>query len=177
VDGDGLSDTQYFSEYPVFQYGISTASGATFSEASGLAGPAKHSGWSARMENDVVLTVIDDGRSARVLAFVDCAFVIPVSDAGEPLRLSLGGRGAGFTGLACFTDTGGRWLYGMVATRQDSGLTTITRAEVGVNASGTNLRIEPAETVAVDVADDDPQARAAMLSSCEAVPKVATSGR
>jgi hypothetical protein len=75
VDGDGRADTEFYPESPRFEYGIQTASGATIVLRDDLAGPGRHSGWSVRRENEVVITVLDDSRTATLHALVDCAFV------------------------------------------------------------------------------------------------------
>lgn len=178
VDGDGIPDTQFFSENPEFVYGISTASGATFSIPSGMAGPGKHSGWTALLESRVALTVLDDSRGARVHAFVDCAFVTPVDAAGNPLSPHLREPGDTYTGLQCSSGNGGRWFYGMhLAPRTADGRSTITRTSLYVTADGVHLTVGAEEPVAADIPGDDPRVSLATQSTCEDVPKVSTSGR
>jgi hypothetical protein len=72
VDGDGRADTESMTND--FQYGIQTVSGATHTVSAALAGPAWHLGWTARMQDGTVLTMIDDQRDAELFTFAGCAF-------------------------------------------------------------------------------------------------------
>lgn len=178
VDSDGALDTQFFSENPEFVYGISTASGATYFLADTMAGPNKHYGWTALLESDVALTVLDDSRGARVHAFVDCAFVTPLDETGTPLSPALHGLGDSYTGLQCFSGNGGRSFYGMhVVALDGDGRYTVTRTPLAVSADGAILTSSDEELVAADIPADDPRVMLASRSTCEDVPKVATSGR
>ena len=177
VDGDGKPDTQFFTEEPDFFYGISTASGATVMIRSDLAGPGKHSGWSARLESGLVVTVLDDSRAATLHAFVNCAFVTTTEADGSAADLYLTGFGDDNTGVQCYSGNGGRWVYGVLATRLTSGRYTITRSYLTFSKDGSTVTLSPATEEATDIAADDPRVALAMKSSCGDVPKVATSGR
>lgn len=176
VDGDGRPDVEYYSESPTFEYGIQTASGATITLADDLAGPNRHGGWSAVLENETVITVLDDGRSATLHAFVDCGFVTTRGVDGAPYRFLLNGFGDAGTGVECSSGNGGRQLLGVLATRQSDDLYDISHTVVTVPRGGllaTNGSPAPAAT---DLPASDAQVVAAMRSSCGDVPKVQTSG-
>jgi hypothetical protein len=177
VDGDGKPDIQYFSETPTFEYGIQTASGATISLADDLAGPNRHSGWSAPLENGTVVTVLDDGRAATLHAFVDCGFVTTSGVDGNPYRFLLNGFGDAGTGVECSNGNGGRQLLGVLASRQDSGQYDIAHTVVTVSRDGLLATNGNASPVASNLASTDQQVVLAMKSSCVDIPKVQTSGR
>jgi len=177
VDGDGLDDTEFYTEADVpFGYGIHTASGATAILPDDLAGPNTHSGWSARLANGTVVTVIDDGRAATLHAFVDCRFVTSVGDNGQPYVFLLNGFGQFGTGVACSADSGQRQLLGLLAKRNDAGRYDITSTVVSVSKDGRRATNGATSKVASNLAPSDPQVKAAMSSHCGDIPKVATSG-
>jgi hypothetical protein len=177
IDGDGRPDTEFYSESPQFEYGIQTASGATVVLRDDLAGPGKHSGWSAPLESEVVITVLDDSRTATLHAFVDCAFVTTTGLNGKPYSFSLRGFGAYGTGVACSNGNGGRQLLGLLATRGDDGRYDVTKTLVNVSKDGTKALNGGSSQVASDVPADDARVASAMESRCGDIPKVQTSGR
>lgn len=177
VDGDGRPDTEFYAESPQFEYGIQTASGATIVLRDDLAGPGRHSGWSAPLETEVVITVLDDSRTATLHAFVDCAFVTTKGVDGEPYRFLLNGFGDTGTGVSCATDNGGRQLLGLLASRGDDNLYDITQTLVDVSKDGAEAVNGGSSQVATGLPADDARVTAAMESRCGDVPKVATSGR
>ncbi|GAA3868708.1 hypothetical protein GCM10022381_10060 [Leifsonia kafniensis] len=176
VDGDGKPDVEYYSESPTFEYGIQTASGATISLADDLAGPGRHGGWSALLENETVITVLDDGRTATLHAFVDCGFVTTKGVDGNPYRFLLNGFGETGTGVECSDGNGGRQLIGVLAARDSSGNYGIVNTVVTVSGDGLLATNGTSSTVATGLPESDPQVVAAMGSSCGDIPKVQTSG-
>lgn len=176
VDGDGKPDVEYYSESPTFEYGIQTASGATFSLADDLAGPGRHSGWSAQLENETVVTVLDDGRTATLHAFVDCGFVTTFGVDGAPYRFLLNGFGDYGTGVECSNGNGGRQLLGVLAARQPDDLYNISHTVVTVSPGGLLATNGSSSAGATGLSATDPQVVTAMGSSCGDVPKVQTSG-
>ena len=177
VDFDGRADTQFFAEEPDFLYGISTASGATHTLRTDLAGPGKHSGWTAKLESGLVVTVLDDSRTATLHTFVNCAFQTTTTPVGERLSINLTG-GVDEQGVQCSSGNGGRWLNATIAARLESGLFTISSSSIDFNHDGTTATISaPAQLVATDVRANDAQVALATQSRCGDTPKVATSGR
>jgi hypothetical protein len=176
VDFDGRADTQFFAEEPDFLYGISTASGATYTLRTDLAGPGKHSGWTATLESGLVVTVLDDSRTATLHTFVNCAFQTTTTADGERLSIDLTG-GMDNQGVQCSSGNGGRWLNATRAARIESGLFTISSSSIDFNHDGTTATISAPAQVATDVPADDPQVALATQSRCGDTPKVATSGR
>jgi hypothetical protein len=177
VDGDGQADTQFFSEESTFTYGISTATGATISLHSPLAGPNTHSGWSARLNKDLVITVIDDGRSARLYSFVNCEFHETTAPDGGRITLYLNGFGANNTGVQCSDVDGARSIDAVSATQRETGRYAISLRPIAFSSDGTTATFAAPSDAAWNLDPTDPRIPVAMTSSCTGVPKVATSGR
>jgi len=113
VDGDGRPDTGWIDRGTTF--GITTASGATFTIPMHLAGGGPRS---VLVENPdsagTITAVASDGRTAELLMVRDCA-LFPVTNAqGAHYEFDLGFRGTG-TGVGCsqVTGTSGRSLVGL----------------------------------------------------------------
>ncbi len=179
VDGDDEPDTEFFAEAPgPFTYGIRTSAGGVATLRDDLAGPGVHSGWTAAIDGPVGhVTVLDDGRTATLHAWVGCRFVTPVGTDGRPYRFGLNGFSEYGTGVACVPTGAGRSLAGVLARRADDGRYDIELTTVEVSADGTRATNGPTETRWTGLAASDPRVRAAMRSSCDGVPEVRTSGR
>jgi len=175
VDFDGRADTQFFAEEPDFFYGISTASGAVYMLRTDLAGPGKHSGWSAQLESGLVVTVLDDSRTATLHTFTNCAFQTTTAPDGSDASIDLKGM-ADAHGVQCSSGNGGRWLNETVATRLESGRFTITSSTIEFSSDGTTATRGIPSEVVTDVPADDPRVALASQSTCGDIPKVATSG-
>lgn len=172
IDGDGKPDTEWYAETPSFAYGVTTASGATFVIPDTMAGPGRHSGWAATgLENDQVLTVVDDGRGAQLYAFVKCAFVTPMGADGKAYTFDMENLRGNGTGVWC---TGGE-LDGVQALLATDGTYTITVTPILVSADGkTATNGETSQLSAVPA--DDPRVADAQRSTCGETPIVSTSG-
>jgi hypothetical protein len=176
VDGDTENDLQWYSEATVpFVYGITTASGATITIDDPLAGPNTHSGWTAQLHNGVVVTVLDDGRSAVLQAVVDCEFVTPIGVDARPYTFDMQNlRGFG-TGVGCLEVQDGLELNGLQVTQnrgntyslQSTGITVSTD---GLTAMNGYTAVEPS----LDA--EDRRIALARTSSCADTPIVSTSG-
>ena len=177
VDGDGRTDTAWYSEGQApFTYGITTASGATVTLADDLAGPNTHSGWTAELHNGVVATVLDDGRSASLHALVDCAFVTPIGVDGRPYTFDMQDlRGFG-TGVGCREVDGGLELNGLQSSQNRDDSYTVLATGITVSTDGTSARNGYTD-VSDEVPAEDPRVAEAQTSSCADAPVVSTSGR
>ncbi|KFF60854.1 hypothetical protein JF66_01775 [Cryobacterium sp. MLB-32] len=176
VDGDDRVDSQWYAETSPFRYGITTASGATFSVADGLAGPGQHSGWSARLANGVIVTVLDDGRGAGLFAMVGCEFVAPLDVTGSPYSFDMQNlRGHG-TGVGCVAGPSGFELNGFKAAERSDGTFTVTSTQINVAPDG-RTAVNGIRSTASGLAAGDPAVLEAQTSSCDSIPVVATSGR
>lgn len=177
VDGDGQADAQFYTEVDGFYYGIRTASGATLLLKDDLAGPNTHSGWTSIREAATV-TVLDDGRTATLHAFIDCGFVTTTDAGGTPYRFGLKGFSDYGTGVQCTDDKGGSLMYGVLASRQGDGTYDITRTQILLSDGGRIARNgSGGELVAEGLASDDDQVALAMRSTCGQTAIVHTSGR
>ena len=178
VDGDQRPDTEFYTEVGAFSYGIHTASGATVLLPDDLAGPGAHSGWSARLDGPaIVATVLDDGRSASLHAFINCRFVTTKGTDGQPYRFLLNGFGEYGTGVACNNQNGGTLIMGALAQTRGDGLYDIRWTQVNMSADGTKATNLTTVTRYAGLAESDPLVKQAMGSYCNDVPKVSTSGR
>ena len=177
LDGDGETDTAWYSEAEApFTYGITTASGATMTLPDDLAGPNTHSGWTAELHNGVVVTVLDDGRSASLHALVDCAFVTPIGVDGQPYTFDMQDlRGFG-TGVGCLEVDGGLELNGLQASQNRDDSYTVLATGITVSTDGASARNGYTD-VSDEVPADDPRVAEAQTSSCADAPVVSTSGR
>ncbi|BDZ47488.1 hypothetical protein [Naasia aerilata] len=180
VDGDGRPDEEFYTEEGVdgagFQYGIRTASGAVITLKDDLAGPGVHSGWTSKRQSAIV-TVLDDGRTATLHAFLDCGFVVTLNEQGQPYTFGLNGFSDAGTGVKCTDENGGPLLAGVLAARQADGTYTITGTIVHPLDGGTSARNESSFDIASGLPEGDPQVKLAMTSTCGDVPKVGTSGK
>lgn len=178
VDGDQQPDTEFYTEVGAFRYGIHTASGATVLLPDDLAGPGAHSGWSAPLDGPaIVATVLDDGRSASLHAFINCSFVTTMGTDGQPYRFLLNGFGEHGTGVACNNRNGGTLIEGALAQKRGDGLYDIQWTHINMSADGTTATNGTTETRYAGLAESDPLVKQAMGSYCNDVPKVSTSGR
>lgn len=178
VDGDQRSDTAFYSEAGPFEYGIHTASGATIVLRDDLAGPGVHSGWSAKLDGPaIVATVLDDGRSASLHAFVGCRFVTTKGPDGSPYRFALNGFGTAGTGVACNDRNRGTLIEGALAVKRSDGRYDIRWTQIDLSADGTRATNGTTETRWSGLAASDPRVKQAMGSHCGSLPKVGTSGR
>lgn len=180
IDGDGRADEEFYTEGGTsangFQYGIRTASGAVITLDDDLAGPAGHYGWTAKRQSGIV-TVLDDGRTATLHAFLGCAFVTTMNQDGQPYTFGLNGFSDAGTGVECTDDNGGPLLAGVLAAQQSDGTYTITGTVVQPIDGGITARNDSTFPIGEGLSQDDPQVRLAMTSTCGDVPKVGTSGR
>jgi hypothetical protein len=173
VDGDGKPDTEFAT---ASAYGIRTASGATVTLPWDLAGPGTHSGWTSHRETAVV-TVLDDGRTASLHAFVDCGFVASKDASGTPYTFTLAGFGQYGTGVECTDENGGALLFGVLAAKQSDGTYSVQGTDVNlVDGGRTAENAGSPQTLASGLAQDDPKVALAMRSSCGDVPIVHTEG-
>ena len=178
LDGDQRSDNAFYSEAGPFEYGIRTASGATIVLRDDLAGPGVHSGWSAKLDGPaIVATVLDDGRTATLHAFVNCAFVTTKGPDGSPYRFALNGFGTAGTGVACNDRNGGTLVEGALAVKRSDGRYDIRWTLIRLSADGTEATNGETETRYRGLAASDVRVKQAMGSHCGTAPKVGTSGR
>jgi len=177
IDGDGQPDIHFYSEIPNFMYGVQTATGATVILRDQLAGPHTHSGWTAQLGSDLVITVLDDGRTASLHAFVDCRFVTTTDLDGTPYRLGLNGFSDDNTAVRCGNGDGGLELIGVNAARQPDTTYDIVKTTITISRDGKRVVHSSAQTEATGLAASDERVTSARGSTCADVPEVGSIGR
>ncbi|PXA72761.1 hypothetical protein [Cryobacterium arcticum] len=177
IDGDGKNDTEWYSEATVpFTYGITTASGGTYTLEDDLAGPNTHSGWTAALHNGVVVTVLDDGRGATLHAFVDCAFVTPIGVDGKAYTFDMQNLHDNGTGVGCLEVDGGLELNGLQVTENRDDSYSLLATGITVSDDGSSA-VNGYTAVSASLPADDRRVAEAQTSSCADAPVVSTSGR
>ncbi len=181
IDGDGLRDTEYYTEYLPdgggFDYGIRTASGHLARIHETMRGPGDHGGWTARIVHGTVITVIDDHRSAKLYSFRGCSFHAVRNAQGHQYTFGIAGYTGPGTGVACVVRNGMPWLFGEQATRRPDQRWDVIRTHVVVTRSGSSARNGVIEKVGSDLANASKQVQTAFVSSCGSVTRVHNSGR
>jgi hypothetical protein len=166
VDGDGRPDKAWLSAGAGRAFGITTASGATFSTPIDSASPIPASAIVNRVQSDAVpIALVDLGREALVYSLAGCA-VTPVANAqGQPYTFDRGFAGAG-TGVGCTADGGSLRLAGLDAVADADQKYTVTRTFVDLDADGRHATNGSPEQVATGAAADDPVVTTAQAVSC-----------
>lgn len=179
VDGDGKADTEYYSEGPGgFAYGIRTASGRTVRLADDQAGPGRHAGWTARFKSGPALTVLGDGRTATLHAFIGCRFVTTTDKHGIPWTFGLNGTSKYGSGVQCSSPrVSTRVLLGVLAKRQPNGRYRIASTTIRISSNGRVAQAGTTSTPKTTYRADSPDVQQAKVSTCWSTPIVTTSGR
>jgi len=166
VDGDGRPDEAWLSGGASRTFGITTASGATFSTTIESASPIPASAIVQRVQTDEIpIALVDLGREALVYSLADCA-VTPVANAqGQPYTFDRGFAGEG-TGVGCTQDGGALRLAGLDAVAGADETYTVTRTFVDLGADGRDATNGSPEQVATGAAADDPVVTTAQEVSC-----------
>ncbi len=166
VDGDDRPDQAWLSSGADRRFGITTASGATFSTAIESASPVPASAIVQRIQaEDIPIALVDLGREALVYTLTDCA-VTPVANAqGQPYTFDRGFAGAG-TGVGCTQDGGVLRLAGLNAVADADQSYTVTRTFVNLSADGRRATNGDPEQVATGASADDPVVTTAQEVSC-----------
>ena len=179
VDDDGRADTEFSEESSKGDfYGIRTASGAVVKLPYNLAGPGVHSGWTAGLDaSPGTVTVVDDGRTAALYAFLGCKFVTTYGVDGKPFTFGLNGFYTAGTGVACNDRNGGVLLEGVLATKRSNGRYDIKWTQINITPDGRKATVGTSETRWSNLAASDPRVSDSMRSLCGTVPIVHTSGK
>lgn len=161
VDGDAQPDTEWIvDEAGQIRFGVTTASGATFSYDVDTASPIAPAGFVSALDGERMISLLSDGREASVHVIVDCSFAQPTNLQGEPYTFDLQNlRGHG-TGVGCVDGS----LVGFQA-RQTGAEFTVEQTVIELSADGRSAR--NAETsVTEGLAADDPAVQRAQTVSC-----------
>ena len=147
VDGDGRADTEWIARDPAsdgsITFGVTTASGGTFTGSIATASPVQRSVLVADVTGKGTLIVLgSDGRQVLLFAISNCQIVPVENIQGRQYAFDLGFTGYG-TGVGCVDvdGNGTRDLAGLLANG-----TTVTRTAVELN--GPRATNGPSSTVA-----------------------------
>ena len=166
VDGDGRPDQTWLSGGAGRTFGITTASGATFSATIDSASPVPASAIVNRVQADQIpIALVDLSREALVYSLAGCAVTPVANEQGEPYRFDRGFAGTG-TGVGCSTDAGSLRLAGLNAVADTAGTYTVTRTFVDLDADGRHATNAAPEQVALGAGADEPVVTTAQEVSC-----------
>ena len=169
VDGDGSPDTEWIAQLDaVTRFGVTTASGATFSYDVTSGSPIPRGGFVARLTPELVISLLSDGRGAYLHTIENCAFVEPTDTRGQPYTFDLQYlRGTG-TGVGCVPSGNDLALVGYLAATAN-GTVTVKQTVIRLNAAGTIARNGAVTTVARNVPSTDPIVATANSVTCGGV--------
>jgi len=168
VDGDGRPDTAWLTGGADRAFGITTASGATFSAPIESASPVPASAVVnvvAAGDATAPIALVDTGREVLLFSAADCA-VTPTQNA-QDAQYTFDKGFAGFgTGVGCTEVDGALHLAGLNAVSDDGTTFTVARTFVDLDAGATRATNGEEETVAQDAPADDPVVTTAQETSC-----------
>ncbi|MFI2294872.1 hypothetical protein [Isoptericola sp. NPDC019571] len=168
VDGDGEADTAWLTGGAERRFGITTASGATFSTAIDSASPQRASAVVnvvAAGDSTAPIALVDTGREVLLFSAADCDLAATQNLAGAPYTFDKGFTGQG-TGVGCTEVGGALRLAGLDATSPDGSSFTVTRTFVDLDDAALNASNGDEATVADDAGPDDPVVVTAQETSC-----------
>jgi hypothetical protein len=164
VDGHGRPDTEWISDNPSLEFGVTTASGATFSYPLSTASPASREGFIAQLNDHRIVSLVDDNRAAYVHFFVNCAWVETENFQGAQYVLDFNDFAGTGSGVGC--------SLGYVVPYQatlSGGTYTVTKTPLNLNTDGSKASAGTASTVVSGVTASDSRVKVAQEISCEAL--------
>ena len=171
IDGDGATDEAWFTDdVDDRRFGITTASGASFSTPIASASPIAASGVvgvvtaGTATSTTVPIALIDTGRSVALYSLAGCTIAQTVDASGEPYTFDKGFTGYG-TGVGCPDIDGALRLAGLDA-RGDGERFRIDRTIIELSADGREASNGGTETVADVVLGDSDLVRIARSTTC-----------
>ena len=170
VDGDGRPDTEWISDSPTLEFGVTTASGATYSYPLPTASPAGREGFIARLNDHRIVSIVDDNRSAYVHFFVNCGWVETTHPGGSQYVLDFNDFVGTGSGVGC--------ILGYVNSYQLKNTSTgytVTATPLNLNGTGSVANPGTTTTVVTNASSSDPRVKVAQEISCGTV-TVATGG-
>lgn len=165
VDGDDLPDLAWMTAGAGRTFGVTTASGATFSAPVESASPVAASAVVNVVGDDATpVALVDLGRQAQLYTLTDCAVTQTADAAGEPYVFDRGFGDQG-TGVGCTDVDGVLHVAGLLATEEGGGW-TVTRTLVDLTDAGKVATNGTVEVVAEDAAATDAVVTTAQEVSC-----------
>ena len=164
VDGDGLTDTEWISATPTLEFGVTTASGATFSYPLSTAAPTTREGFIARLNDHRIVSLVDDGRAAYAHFFGNCEWVETKTYSGTPYPLDFNDFAGVGSGVGC--------SFGYVVQFEatlSGGTYTVTKTPLNLNTDGSKASPGTPVTVVTGAPASDSRVKIAKELSCQAV--------
>jgi hypothetical protein len=168
VDGDGEADTAWLTGGPDRRFGITTASGATFSVAVDSASPQRASAVVnvvAAGDGTAPVALVDTGREVQLYSAADCDLAATQNLAGDAYTFDKGFTGHG-TGVGCTEVDGALRLAGLNATTGKGATFTVTRTFVDLDDDALAATNGEESTVARGAGPDEPVVVTAQETSC-----------
>ncbi|MFI2104422.1 hypothetical protein ACH436_14085 [Isoptericola sp. NPDC019693] len=168
VDGDGEADTAWLTGGAERRFGITTASGATFSAALDSASPQRASAVVnivAAGDATAPVALVDTGREVLLFSAADCDLAATQNLAGAPYAFDEGFTGQG-TGVGCTEVDGELHLAGLDATAADDGSFTVERTFVDLDDDALTASNGEPTAVATGAGREDPVVVTAQETSC-----------
>ncbi|PFG34632.1 hypothetical protein ATL42_2549 [Sanguibacter antarcticus] len=165
VDGDGAPDTAWMTGGSGRSFGVTTASGATFSTPIVSASPVPASAVVNVVGDDATpIALVDLGREAQLFSLINCA-VTQTVDASDTAYVFDRGFADQGTGVGCTEVVGVLQLAGLRAV-QEGGTWTVTRTLVDLSDGGRVAADGTVDVVAEGAAAADPVVTTAQEVSC-----------
>ncbi|SEB54240.1 hypothetical protein SAMN04489806_1040 [Paramicrobacterium humi] len=164
VDGDGRADTEWIApgESSGVRFGVTTASGATFSYSVDTGSPVAPAGFVVTLNGAQSISLLSVGREAFEHVITDCGFVQPTNLQGQPYTFDLENlRGHG-TGVGCVDNS----LVGFQATPTGNDRYTVRRTVIELSENGDAARNGETTTVGTGLSADDPRVVMAQSVTC-----------
>ncbi|MCG2798772.1 MAG: hypothetical protein L6367_09560 [Cellulomonas sp.] len=165
VDGDGLADQAWITGGSDRTFGITTASGATFSTAITSASPVPASAVVGLVQGDQPIALVDVGREALLFSLDGCQVTAPADAQGTAYTFDRGLAGEG-TGVGCSEDGSTLRLAGLNAVQATDGTYTVTRTYVDLSSDGRTATNGAKSTVATNAAATEAVVTTAQEVSC-----------
>jgi hypothetical protein len=170
VDGDGRDDTAWLAGVASDgerTFGITTASGATFSTPFSSASPVAATAMAFAPDGELpAYALISDGRIGSLWLVADCRITQVTNPQGEQYTFDLGGFTGFGTGVGCIDADGDgrRDLVGLLAESVDPSTTHITRTIIELD--GARASNGPSDELVAHRPEDDAQAESARSVTC-----------
>ena len=164
VDGDGLKDTEWVSDTPSLKFGVTTASGATYSYSLSAASPAPREGFIARLNDHRIVSMVDDNRAAYVHFFVNCGWVTPKNAQGQQYTFDYNEFTGHGSGVGCSLG----YVVGWQLKNTSTGY-TVTKTPMNLNVTGSYATNGTTSTVVSNASVNDPRVKTAQTISCAGV--------
>jgi hypothetical protein len=170
VDGDGRDDTAWLSGIAgdgERTFGITTASGATFSTPFSSASPIAATALAFAPDGELpAYVLISDGRIGSLWLVADCAITRVTNPQGDQYTFDLGGFTGYGTGVGCIDADGDgtRDLVGLLAESADPSTTHITRTVIELD--GARASNGPSDELTARSPQDDAEIESARTVSC-----------